>query len=131
MKCKTSELEGARLDAAVAMAEGRQCVRFCSDFSIAVYTDPRFSPPYQNVGYAPSARWQEGGPIIERERLMIQPKLERGTWYGDWRSVGLSWEGRQHADETGPTPLVAAMRAYVASKLGDEVDLPFMQTVAG
>ena len=24
----------------------------------------------------------------------------------------------------GPTPLVAAMRAYVASKLGDEIDVP-------
>jgi hypothetical protein len=24
----------------------------------------------------------------------------------------------------GPTPLIAAMRCYVASKLGDEVELP-------
>jgi hypothetical protein len=24
----------------------------------------------------------------------------------------------------GPTPLIAAMRCYVASKLGDEVDIP-------
>jgi hypothetical protein len=24
----------------------------------------------------------------------------------------------------GPTPLIAAMRCYVASKLGDEIDIP-------
>ena len=28
------------------------------------------------------------------------------------------------ADLIGPTPLVATMRCYVASKLGDEVDVP-------
>lgn len=27
-------------------------------------------------------------------------------------------------DAEGPTPLIAAMRCYVASKLGDEVDIP-------
>jgi hypothetical protein len=31
----------------------------------------------------------------------------------------------KHDDEFfGPTPLFAAMRCYVASKLGDEVDVP-------
>jgi hypothetical protein len=28
------------------------------------------------------------------------------------------------AHEYGPTPLIAAMRCYVASRLGDEVDVP-------
>jgi hypothetical protein len=28
------------------------------------------------------------------------------------------------AEDEGPTPLVAAMRCYVASKMGDEVDVP-------
>jgi hypothetical protein len=27
-------------------------------------------------------------------------------------------------EECAPTPLIAAMRCYVASKLGDEVDVP-------
>ena len=26
--------------------------------------------------------------------------------------------------QNGPTPLIAAMRCYVASKLGDEVEVP-------
>jgi hypothetical protein len=47
---------------------------------------------------------------------MLQPKLEAGAFYGEWRAVSLSWEGREYADCTGPTPLVAAMRAYVRSK---------------
>jgi hypothetical protein len=28
------------------------------------------------------------------------------------------------ADARGPTPLIAAMRAFVTAKLGDEVELP-------
>ena len=45
-----------------------------------------------------------------------------GTWMG---SIG----GCTDLDmplwqEHGPTPLIAAMRCYVASKLGDEVDVP-------
>jgi hypothetical protein len=27
-------------------------------------------------------------------------------------------------EEEGPTPLIAAMRCYVASKLGDYIDIP-------
>ena len=30
----------------------------------------------------------------------------------------------QEIKYSGPTPLIAAMRCYVASKLGDEVDVP-------
>jgi hypothetical protein len=28
------------------------------------------------------------------------------------------------SESEGPTPLIAAMRCYVASKLGDEVEIP-------
>ena len=31
---------------------------------------------------------------------------------------------RADEDESGPTPLIAAMRSYVACKLGDEVEIP-------
>lgn len=61
-----------------------------------------------------STEWRFGGPIIERERITI-----------DAGQHGWLWVARKVAHETtGPTPLVAAMRCYVASKLGDEVDLP-------
>ncbi|MCY1197874.1 hypothetical protein D9M72_92420 [compost metagenome] len=72
--------------------------------------------------------WCQGGQIIDEEKLMIQPKLVNGDWYGEWRSVCLSWEGRTHSDKTGETALIAAMRAHVHSMLADDhdgtVDIP-------
>jgi hypothetical protein len=40
---------------------------------------------------------------------------------GEWMSRHSSKQLPLHF---GPTPLVAAMRAFVASKLGEEVELP-------
>jgi len=58
-------------------------------------------------------RWSDGGPIIERERI------ELVICGSDWRA-SLEDAPRQY----GPTPLIAAMRCYVASRLGDEVNVP-------
>jgi len=58
-----------------------------------------------------SREWAWGGPIIERERISIVERAEEG-WAADCRGAPLMM-----ADK----PLIAAMRAYVASKLGDEV----------
>lgn len=60
-----------------------------------------------------STEWAQGGPIIEREGLSVT------QFGGAWKASTL----RQPA-VLGPTHLVAAMRAYVASKLGDEVEIP-------
>jgi hypothetical protein len=61
-----------------------------------------------------STDWAQGGPIIERQRIELE-------WSGS------EWWARIKADEdfSGPAPLVAAMRCYVASVLGDEVDAPY------
>jgi hypothetical protein len=60
-----------------------------------------------------STDWSQGGPIIEREKITIE-------WTGEnW--MGYIWHD---AEYFGPTPLIAAMRCYVASKLGDEIELP-------
>ena len=68
-----------------------------------------------------SSLWGCGGPIIERERLCARPLKEVwGCWvtdlYGDIHALSLSG--------FGPTPLIAAMRCYVASKMGDVVEVP-------
>jgi len=60
--------------------------------------------------YQPSTNWAQGGPIIEREGLT----LDQWDDYPRWRS----------GNSYGTTPLIAAMRCYVASKLGDEIDVP-------
>ena len=101
---KTSELTGAALDWAVAKCEG------------VVYDNPAWT--------SYSTDWAQGGPIIEREELSIA-KLEE-TLPDAMAPHPACWSG--HIDGVyvryGPTPLIAAMRCYVASKLGDDVDVP-------
>ena len=66
-------------------------------------------------GFSPTTNWAQGGPIIERED--ISPRsCGDGSWVADWYFGDVR--------RVGPTPLIAAMRCYVASKLGDEVDIP-------
>ena len=65
--------------------------------------------------YRPSCDWSCGGPIIERERITAEPHYPSG-WFAT----------NGGADSfKGPTLLIAAMRCYVTSKFGDEVeDIP-------
>ena len=112
---KTYELTGAALDWAVAKCEGVALV-------LAPFTGARnFVILGQNmkptiVMYEPSLYWAQGGPIIEREKITLCYDTCQPRW------VGCDWAAR--LTEFGPTPLIAAMRCYVASKLGDEVELP-------
>lgn len=71
--------------------------------------------------YSPSTDWGQGGPIIEGEGIAVY--LMPGGVGGKWRAES----GMGYKDNTlaaGPTALIAAMRCYVASKLGDEVEIP-------
>ena len=102
---KTAELTGVALDWAVCKAKGEyQCP--VDEYTAVWMTNRRYSTD-----------WLLGGPIIEREGVCL------------W-SEGYDWEAKI---QTGPgewltewdaSPLVAAMRCYVASKLGDEVEVP-------
>ena len=63
-----------------------------------------------------STCWNLGGPIIESEWIAISSP--RGEPDSDWvATMDRIWA-------RGPTPLVAAMRCYVVSKLGDAVEIP-------
>ena len=62
-----------------------------------------------------SKSWTHGGPIIEREGMTVREYLD-GFWAADIENGEYECEGT--------TPLIAAMRCYVASKLGNEVDVP-------
>jgi len=104
---KTSELTGAALDWAVAKCEGYidNCNTWLHDATVQEVEDEHFKP---------STDWAQGGPIIEREKIetrYIEPLKE---WHAD----------TDCNCESGPTPLIAAMRCLVASRLGDEVDVP-------
>ena len=97
---KTSELTGAALDWAVAKCVG---VEF-------TYED---HPAHELICFKYSTDWAQGGPIIEREGLSITHQ-------------GTRWAAQTYSDmfTHGPTPLIAAMRCFVASKRGDEVEIP-------
>ena len=117
---KTDELTGAALDWAVAKCEGYEIVRMRgNEITFLDRTDDGALNERQ-IGY--STDWAQGGAIIEREKIDVM-------WCGDrWCAYTADAEcttgdDRQLVTE-GATPLIAAMRGYVASKLGDEVELP-------
>jgi hypothetical protein len=115
---KTSELIGAALDWAVAKCEGFtvEYEEDRNDFWITRTNHAQqFLPPfgYLSEVFHPSEDWSQGGEIIEREGITIF-------------QTGRDWMGyiRHDTESFAPTPLIAAMRCYVTSKLGDEVEVP-------
>lgn len=105
---KTTELTGAALDWAVAKAMGLIHSNRWTQLHIL---DPE--------GYSPSTDWSQGGPIIEREK--IETKYIGNTF--GWRAF-LKFNTDPMLCYSGLTPLIAAMRCYVASKLGEEIEIP-------
>lgn len=117
MKVLTSTLIDKALDWAVAKAQGRTPTLNMNSHGmvwhgwwLATGGEYERMPSYSND-------WAQGGPIIERERIQLEPAFDK------WRAV-LDWLDEPYGEGFGPTPLIAAMRCYVASKLGDEVDIP-------
>ena len=121
MNIKTSELKGTPLNWAVAKCENRTIV---STIGGGLLVNARTEDGDEleeewglNYMYAPSADWVKAGPIIEREKITIMCP-----------STGDFWDARVNTFPPvywrGETPLIAAMRCYVASKLGDEVEIP-------
>jgi hypothetical protein len=101
---KTSKLTGPALDWAVAQAwYGPEY-----DMSIPLFDD--------GFIFQPSVLWQHGGPIIDRQRIDLEHYvLPHIGWM-----AGIINKAQEH----GPTPLIAAMRCFVASRLGDDVTVP-------
>ncbi len=123
---KTNELKGAALDWAVAQCEGLNPMLSSSfesghadgldRYPFVYLHEPmkhNIAAPAFYTGYAPSVSWWIGGEIIERERIELVPD-----------EIWNAYKQDQHIPNTGMTPLIAAMRCYVASKLGDEVQIP-------
>ena len=102
MKIKTSDLTRATLNWAVAKCEG-------------LITGDELDIGFINEGgYIPPTDWPQGGPIIEREGITLRCGLH------GWDAELEEFDAMSH----GPTALIAAMRCYVATKPGEEVDVP-------
>lgn len=141
MRIKTSDLIGPALNWAVLTALGYTI--WDGDW----YADPAdHGCRYKTARYArsiavvcadgtpyhPSTDWSQGGPIIEQNDISFRkyhnPKSEaHGTYYArvcQDSGTLIGWYKTTGFQQTGPTPLIAAMRCLVASKLGDEVEIP-------
>lgn len=122
---KVSELEGALLDYWVAQCnppdrapgEWHRLVphsRGATCYYVGKDGDRR-------AIYSPSSRWEQGGPIIERERIIIAPAGSPPDGDYEWRAQ-YPKHPRDEWNCYGPTPLVAAMRAFVLDRFGEEVE---------
>jgi len=130
MRINTSDLTGAALDWAVAKALGMHTLMARGGFPVfdsdafAEYRNDYNDDKLQR--FCPSTDWAQGGPIIERERITLAYGESEEDWFA---CIG---DSRRFDNDTpdglekliGPTPLIAAMRCYVISKLGDEVEIP-------
>ena len=111
MEIKTSKLIDLALNWAVA-----KCYGYDEGWLLRQLTNP---DPNTRAIQNFSTDWALGGPVIEQQGLLVRPSFtdERDKW------TSILWAPKA-VFESGPTPLIAAMRCYVASKLGDEVKIP-------
>lgn len=140
MKIKTDELEDLALDWAVAKCEGTE----------TAWGKSKLAPYDMYQGHSYSTDWEKSGPIIEREKISLiscddvldfskgydKPVNRIPVWaaekggghsLNEWHES--NWFEPQYeiiASECtrGNTALKAAMRCFVKSKLGNEVDVP-------
>jgi hypothetical protein len=112
---KTNDLIGPALDWAVAKAE---------NFPVVIVGTNKFRIwKGTKVPFDPSTNWGDGGPIIDRE-LCSLVRCQTNDEPEYWEAVAGHEYDHNSVRGYGPTPLIAAMRCFVASKLGEEVDVP-------
>ncbi|WP_298702595.1 phage protein NinX family protein [uncultured Variovorax sp.] len=118
---KTSELTGVLLDFYVAKAEGhapKLLRKLNSPAGELMWHADTMHGSLSGMRHKFSEQWELAGPIIERENLLVAPNGAPGDgWHSRVKSAG----GFLSDESYGQTPLVAAMRAYVALRFGEEV----------
>ena len=153
MKIKVSEATGVKLDWMVAKCEGGYDLQLRSTYGAKTawqYTmmdeeEPERMDKFYLSDTSYSTDWQLGGPIIERERIELCSYSNDGVDTA-FRSKGDEQGNYSHEEEyvisvpevitwtawvkygshkqDGPTPLIAAMRCFVCSRLGEIVEVP-------
>jgi len=129
-----NKISGDELDTAVAIAIGAKsytkCVRtgrtMFSLYDIQGYDFGEIGDGGFSEDFKPSQNWQHGGPLIDRYGICLEGRvcMSDPSGYNDWTATvrnvrELDDSVRAHAS----SPLVAAMRALVALKLGKEYQL--------
>ncbi len=142
MKIKTADLIDLALDWAVTVAEGLKPTmrhdymkakaaanNYKGDLAWHLEVTPNEPITVDEAGVTHvlrpySEQWSQGGPIIQREEIGLRRNApcSRGR---EWEaSPSITAKGAGGKWGYGPTPLIAAFRCFVASRLGDEVEVP-------
>lgn len=121
-----AELTGTQLDAAVALAMDfvkmqRPHGEWVWNTKSAFYAVEQSRNGVYEV-WAPSTDWRQGGPIIQDAAITVEPEGEVGRDQS-WSAGCDDNFSRAKGWSIGPTLLVAAMRYFVRTKLGESIDL--------
>jgi hypothetical protein len=111
------DLWGGKLDYWVAMALGKPQA-WVDHIDVCWYLPTPFD---ERQSFCPSASWSEGGPIIHRAGMSVMREYVGVTTWGWEATVDDINLGLPERWACGPSPLIAAMRAIVLSKFGEEV----------
>lgn len=124
---KVADMDSRALDFWVAKALGmthpKAMREMAPGFVMVPYEDcDRHGSITRFRAFRPSSDWADGGPIIERQRIEVSPAERYSHTKTGWTASLLVGEQDKKAIYmVGDTPLVAAMRAFVASKFDEEV----------
>ncbi|BDP33361.1 DUF2591 family protein [Vibrio parahaemolyticus] len=123
-RVNVSTLEGAVLDWAVAKCQNlpikHDPMGFGSGSEAGFWVwddDPKGYITKIGRGYSPSTNWQLGGPIADAQNISLISPSDGSTTCSAYVKGG-------ECTQNGNTLLIAAMRAYVCSVLGENIDLP-------
>lgn len=110
MKIKVSEATNTQLNWLVATALGKRPSMFIFQQTGTLAVEHNYSTD-----------WVQGGLIIERESICLEERKRMGVWLAYTRCLQTS---ESNLMNYGSTPLIAVMRCFVTSKLGNEVEVP-------
>lgn len=115
MTINVNEAEGVVLDWLVAKAAGFTPYSHRGQL-YPHYVDDRDAC----ASWSPTTNWNQAGPIIERERLdgFWNPEL------GKWSIAGWDSRAEREVVERHESLLVASMRCFAVSKLGNQAEVP-------
>jgi hypothetical protein len=115
MKVLVSELTGPALDWAIEVARG-------THWSANGYFVFKDRSVFARAAFQYSTDWAHGGPIIDLfkpDHMDFREFDSAGHQYVVFKTTEIA-----HTWMSGPNWLIAAMRCFVVSKLGEEVDVP-------
>lgn len=121
MRVDIDTLSGVALDWVVAKCTGVSVTikhwTWTSSEKFLAYVIPDIG--YEDV-YTPSTDWHQGGELLESNKVCVDTG-HSGVWLA---CIKQNYDDGPEYMAAGLTPLIAAMRCYVKSKLGDTVEVP-------